>query len=208
MIARRKQQPQPQDSPAAAMEADAAAGVTIIDLALPVGDLIPYERNARKHPQSQIEELAARYKTFGFTAPIIVDETNMILSGHGRAEAAKLAGLSVVPCRQVIGLSDDLKRAYVLWDNKSALDAVWDDAMLFSELEELATAGHIEFTGFTAADIDSVLHSAERRADGAEMKLRPGTLSIIIDNLPSEQAQRDLLSELEARGIACRALML
>ena len=108
-----------------------------LDLAIverPISALRPFPHNARTHSKRQIHQIAASIQEFGFNSPILVDESNTIIAGHGRVEAAKLLGLSVVPTIRVDHLTDAQKRAYVLADNRLALNAGWDPEILAIEL--------------------------------------------------------------------------
>ena len=104
---------------------------------LPTDTLRPYQFNSRTHPQTQIDQLAAAITRFGFTQPIIVNDKNTILAGHGRYEAAKQLGLKSVPCRLVEGLTADEQRAYVIADNKIAEQSDWDHSNLLHELSAI-----------------------------------------------------------------------
>jgi DNA modification methylase len=124
--------------------------------------LRPNKRNARTHPQKQIRQIQSNYRRFGWTNPIIVDESNIILAGHGRYEAALQLGLLEVPVIVVAGLSDVEKRALALADNKIAENAGWDRKRLAEELAELANLLPecnlgLEITGFAPAEIDGLL---------------------------------------------------
>ena len=99
-----------------------------------IAELTPYERNARTHSDEQIEKIKNSIREFGFISPVIIDENNMILAGHGRVQAAKEMGMTEVPCRQITNLSYDQKRAYILADNKLSDMAGWDEEMLRQEL--------------------------------------------------------------------------
>ncbi|MEX6634777.1 ParB/Srx family N-terminal domain-containing protein, partial [Hyphococcus lacteus] len=94
------------------------------------GSLKPNPRNARTHSKKQVKQIAESIRAFGFIAPVLIDEHSMILAGHGRVEAAKRVGLSTIPCRRVGSLTAKQKRAYVLADNKLALNAGWDEQLL------------------------------------------------------------------------------
>src|SRR5690349_8004190 len=94
---------------------------------LPVAGLKAWQGNARTHSRKQIRQIADSIRQFGFTNPLLVDHDNRILAGHGRAEAAKLLGLSVIPCLRIENMSEAEKRAYVIADNKLALNAGWDE---------------------------------------------------------------------------------
>ena len=101
-------------------------------------ELNPDVNNSRVHNEEQIQQLANSIKEFGFTNPIIIDEDNSVLAGHGRLKAATVAGLKKVPTLRLLGLTDLQKRAYILTDNKIGLNAEWDDDLLQKELRLLA----------------------------------------------------------------------
>lgn len=123
-----------------------------------VEDLIPYARNARTHSDEQVSRIAGSIQEFGWTNPILVDGTNGILAGHGRLAAARKLGMSEVPVIELAGLSKTQKRAYILADNKLALDAGWDDELLKVELEELKLEGvELDDIGFSSEELDDLL---------------------------------------------------
>lgn len=131
----------------------------------PIASLRPYERNARTHSDKQLRMLAASIRRFGFTSPVLVDETGMVLAGHGRVEAAKLLAMDTVPTLRVDRLSTAEKRAYVLADNRIAERAGWDRELLRVEFEELLTQDldfNLELTGFETAEIDLLLDAEAR----------------------------------------------
>jgi hypothetical protein len=97
---------------------------------LPPAALRPWERNARTHSKKQLKQIAKSIETFGFTNPVLIDRDNVILAGHGRVEAAKLLGLDSVPCIRLEHMTPEEKRAYVLADNKLALNAGWDEDLV------------------------------------------------------------------------------
>jgi len=116
--------------------------------------LIPYARNARTHSDEQIGQIAASIKEWGWTTPILVDETGGIIAGHGRTLAAQRLKMAEVPVMVAKGWSDAKKRAYVLADNKLALNAGWDNEMLALELGEIGELGFdLDLTGFSAEEI-------------------------------------------------------
>lgn len=100
-------------------------------------ELIPYARNSRTHSDEQVAQIMASIREFGFTAPVLIDEANMILAGHGRQVAAIRMELETVPCLRLSHLTDAQKRAYVIADNRLALNADWDSEMLAVELSDL-----------------------------------------------------------------------
>ena len=111
--------------------------VAIKSTELPITELSQYEKNSRTHSNDQIKALAEAIKRFGFTQPIICDESKVILAGHGRFMAAKQLGLEVVPCRIVESLTDQEKKAYIIADNKIAEISEWHEEHLLAELSEL-----------------------------------------------------------------------
>lgn len=121
-------------------------------------DLIPYVNNSRTHSDDQVNQVAASIKEFGFTNPVLVDELGMIIAGHGRVMAAKKLGIDEVPCIILDDLSEAQKKAYIIADNKLALNSGWDDAMLRIELERLKELDFdIDIVGFSAAELAQLL---------------------------------------------------
>ena len=108
---------------------------------MPVTELIPYERNPRQHPESQIEELKNSIRQWGWTMPILIDESGTVLAGHGRLYAAKELEIAEVPCIKAEGWSKEKKSAYVVADNQLASNSVWDTSLLLSELKEVNSSG-------------------------------------------------------------------
>ena len=114
-------------------------------------DLIPYARNSRTHSDEQVAQVAASIREFGFTNPVLIDQDNGIIAGHGRVMAATRLKLDTVPCIRLSHLSDTQKRAYIIADNKLALNSGWDDEMLKLELQELQELDFdIDLIGFDA----------------------------------------------------------
>jgi DNA modification methylase len=120
----------------------------------PIKDLIPYARNSRTHSDAQVAQIAASIKEFGWTNPVLLDGENGIIAGHGRLLAAQKLGQDKVPTIELAHMTDAQKRAYVIADNKLALNAGWDNDMLFAEFMDLKEAGYdLELTGFTDDEI-------------------------------------------------------
>jgi 16S rRNA G966 N2-methylase RsmD len=127
-------------------------------------ELKPYANNARTHSKEQITKIANSIKTFGFTNPILIDGDNNIIAGHGRLLAAQQLGVDEVPAIDLSHLTKDEARAYVIADNRLALDAGWDNDLLKLELSELNDLGFdLDVIGFSADELDSILndHSIE-----------------------------------------------
>ena len=102
-----------------------------------IGKLIPYINNARTHSEDQITKLRSSLREFGFINPVIIDKDFNIIAGHGRVKAAKAEGIKEVPCVLVDHLNEAQKKAYIIADNRMALDAGWDEEILRVELEAL-----------------------------------------------------------------------
>ena len=123
-----------------------------------LASLIPWARNARTHSEEQVAKIAASIREFGFLNPIIVDGKNGIIAGHGRALAAQKIGLVDVPVIEAAHLTDAQRRAYVLADNRLALDAGWDNDLLRVEIGDLKAAGFdLTLTGFDIGEIGEFL---------------------------------------------------
>jgi DNA modification methylase len=125
-----------------------------------VEDLIPYALNSRTHSEQQVAQLAASIREFGFTNPVLVDEENNLIAGHGRLLAARKLKLDKVPAVVVTGLDDRKRRALVIADNKLALNAGWDEEALRVELEDLA-GDFGELMGFSEDELVALLNQAE-----------------------------------------------
>lgn len=130
--------------------------------------LKPYSRNARTHSKKQIKQIASSIERFGFTNPVLISDAGEIIAGHGRVEAAKLLGRKTVPTIALSHLSEAERRAYVLADNKLALNAGWDREILAIEFQALIDLEFdVEITGFSLAEIDFTLDEAsEASPDG------------------------------------------
>lgn len=124
--------------------------------------LKPYANNARTHSKKQIRQIASSIERYGFTNPVLIDEAGGIIAGHGRVLAAMSVGMAQVPCLRLSHLSEADKRAYILADNKLALNAGWDQELLAIELKGLIEANYnVEATGFTVGEVDAVLLAAD-----------------------------------------------
>ena len=122
-----------------------------------IDSLIPYARNSRTHSDEQVAQIAASMREWGWTNPVLVDEAGGIIAGHGRILAARKLGLDEAPVMVAKGWSEAQKRAYVIADNKLALNAGWDNEALKFELEALDEAGfNLEKTGFSLAEIEEI----------------------------------------------------
>ena len=135
----------------------------------PLDRLQPYAKNARIHSDEQVDQIAASIREFGFTNPILVDSADGIIAGHGRLMAAKRLGLEQVPVIALDYLTDAQRRAYILADNKLAMNAGWDDAMLAEELRELEADGFdMDLIGFSEDELAALMPEVEQLEPGAD----------------------------------------
>ena len=129
---------------------------------VPIGKLVPYVNNARTHSQGQITKLRSSLREFGFINPVIIDSNYGVIAGHGRILAAKDEGITEVPCVLEDYLTEAQKKAYIIADNRFALDAGWDEELLRIEIESLQGADFdISLTGFETAELDKLFNTGE-----------------------------------------------
>lgn len=127
-----------------------------------IDDLIPYARNSRTHSEAQVAQVAASIREFGFTNPVLIDADGGIIAGHGRVLAARKLGLKTVPAIRIDYMTEAQKRAYVIADNKLALNAGWDDELLALELGDLKDEGFdLSLTGFSDDELARLVIDAE-----------------------------------------------
>lgn len=132
---------------------------------LATASLIPYARNAKKHDASQVAKLAGSIREFGFNNPVLIDNDNGIIAGHGRVLAAQSLALEKIPCIRLGHLTDTQRKAYILADNRLAeIGGGWDEEMLKLELADLRENLNLEEIGWNSAEIDKLLDSGELAA--------------------------------------------
>jgi ParB-like chromosome segregation protein Spo0J len=125
-------------------------------------DLIPYARNSRTHDDAQVAQIAGSIREFGFTNPVLIDADNGIIAGHGRVMAAGKLGMDKVPCIRLAHLTETQRRAYVIADNKLAMNAGWDEELLGLELADLREVDFdLGLMGFDAEEIEAALNPNE-----------------------------------------------
>ena len=131
-----------------------------------VNELIPYINNSRTHSEEQVNQIVASINEFGFTNPILIDEKDNIIAGHGRLLASKKLKMEEVPCIVLSGLTEAQKKAYIIADNKMALNAGWDEELLKIELENLKELDFdLELTGFNVDELDDILGKNEEEKE-------------------------------------------
>jgi ParB-like chromosome segregation protein Spo0J len=171
-----------------------------------IDKLIPYARNSRTHSEEQVSQIAASIKEFGFLNPIIIDGDNGIIAGHGRVMAAKKLGMTELPCVDAKHLSDAQRRAYVIADNKLALNAEWDYEMLKIELGDLeALDFDLSVIGFDDEETMKIL------GDGMEEVKAPTEdeykeVYEVVVSCRDESEQEAIFQMMTAKGLKCRVL--
>ena len=171
-----------------------------------VASLIPYAANSRTHSDAQVAQIASSIREFGFTNPVLIDGENGIIAGHGRLLAARKLEMETVPCLRLGHLSESQRRAYVIADNKLALNAGWDEAMLKAELDRLVADGFdIELTGFDAGEIDA-FGTGEGTGDAYTRKIEapkyePKGTKPEASELYDEKKTRAIMEKIEAAKI-------
>lgn len=166
-----------------------------------INDLIPYINNTRTHSDEQVNQIASSIKEFGFTNPVLVDDKNGIIAGHGRIMAAKKLGIDDIPTITLTDLSEAQKKAYIIADNKLALNAGWDEDLL--KLELLA----LDEMGFNYDDLGFDFNFNEEFVDNEDANIKEEQykerIEIIVE-CENELQQEQLFYKLTNEGYKCR----
>ncbi|EFS8829350.1 ParB N-terminal domain-containing protein [Salmonella enterica] len=163
---------------------------------LPRGKLLCYAKNSRTHSDEQVDQLVNSIREFGFTNPVLIDEQNELIAGHGRLAAADVLELEMVPAIRLSGLSDKQKKAYRIADNKLALNAGWDMQLLAEEVSELMDNDFdIELLGFSETEIDEMLNiePPPSEEDDSPSVVQIKYLAIDKDRIPATDTEIALL---------------
>lgn len=170
---------------------------------LKVGDLIPYVNNSRTHSDEQVMQVASSIKEFGFTNPILIDDDGGIIAGHGRLLAAKKLDIDEVPCIRLGYLSEAQRKAYVIADNKLALNSGWDNDLLKIELMQLDSIDFdLNLTGFDLSELANIFDPVTEEIELKEQTYSE-TFNIIIE-CDDEQNQESIYNELQEKGYKCQ----
>ncbi len=150
------------------------------------GELIPYSNNSRTHSEKQVQQVAASIKEFGFTNPILIDEDNGIIAGHGRLQAAQLLGMHTVPTIALEGFTEAQRKAYVIADNQLAMNAGWDLDALKVEVDRLTELDYnLDLLGFDDDVLADLINTIEPNFD------------------PATEEEQGQLDELDPKWIDC-----
>lgn len=162
-----------------------------------IEDIKPYAYNAKKHPTKQIQSIANSIKQFGFRQPVVIDENNEIIIGHGRFEAAKKLDMKTIPCVKVDDLSEEQIKALRLVDNKTN-ESEWDMDLLNNELESILNIDMTQFDFEIGENADD--EDIERKDLSDELKL---SMRVVIE-CDSELQQQEIYNEMIERGYVCK----
>ncbi|HGY7421803.1 TPA: ParB/Srx family N-terminal domain-containing protein [Escherichia coli] len=163
---------------------------------LPVGKLLRYAKNSRTHSDEQVEQLVNSIREFGFTNPVLIDENNELIAGHGRLAAAEILEMDKVPAIRLSNLSEKQKKAYRIADNKLALNAGWDMQLLAEEVKELMDDDFdIDLLGFNDAELDEMLsdEQPQEEDDNSSPVVRIKYLAIDKERIPATDMEIALL---------------
>ena len=168
--------------------------------------LIPYAMNARTHSDNQVSQIAGSIKEFGFNNPVLIDEDNGIIAGHGRVLASKKLDLKEVPCIRLGHLTDAQRKAFILADNKIALNSGWDYELLKAEIESLSDQDfRLELLGFDVNELNSILEIEEVIKDEKEV-VDDGNRNLLLIEFENEIELENLFNEMQERGFNCKIM--
>jgi len=168
-----------------------------------IDEFVPYARNTRTHSDEQVAQIAASIKEFGFNNPVLIDQEGGIIAGHGRVLASRKLKLKDVPCIRLSDLSEAQKKAYIIADNKLALNAGWDDKLLALEIQELQELNfNIDLLGFDDIEMANLFNVVEEDNSPKE-EIYHEAFSIIID-CKDEEEQEKIFNRLDSEGYKCR----
>ena len=171
-------------------------------------DLIPYVNNARTHSEQQVLQIAASIKEFGFNSPVLVDGENGIIAGHGRVLAAKKLNLDEVPTIELKHLTKTQKKAYILADNRLALNSGWDNDLLALELGELSDDGFdLDLLGFDAGELGEFGNVEEEKHSEEEKPFNYQENYSVLVVCKDEMHQTEIYDRLIADGLECKVLV-
>ena len=166
------------------------------------GEIIPYINNSRTHSEQQVQQVAASIKEFGFTNPILIDEDSGIIAGHGRLQAAQMIGMDEVPTITLEGLTDTQRKAYVIADNKLALNSGWDFEMLKIELEDMGDFD-LSLLGFDSQELANIIDGLNEEPSELTEESYSQVFNIVV-NCNDETHQERVYNELQAKGYECQ----
>jgi ParB-like chromosome segregation protein Spo0J len=172
-----------------------------------IDDLLPYINNARTHSDEQVSQIAASIKEFGFNNPVLISDDGSIIAGHGRVMAAKKLGLTELPCLELSHLSDIQRKAYILADNKLALNSSWDYDLLKLELHEINDSDFkIDLIGFKSDELKSIMFDEVDENEPDEFKGDVENKWQILLVYENENDLANAYDEFTERGLKCKII--
>jgi len=167
-------------------------------------DLVPYENNSRTHSQQQVDQIKRSMNEFGFTNPILLDENNGIIAGHGRLQAAQELDIKLVPTITLKGLTKAQRKAYVIADNQLALNAGWDLDSLRIEINDLDLLNFdLNFLGFNDQELANIIDGLEEIAPELKEESYSQIFNLVV-SCSDETEQEKIYNELTAKGYKCQ----
>ena len=164
--------------------------------------LIPYVKNSRTHSDEQVAQIAASIKEFGFNNPVLIGSDDVIIAGHGRVMAARKLGMLEVPCIRLGHLTETQRKAYIIADNRLALNAGWDVDLLTIELKSLAEENfRLDLLGFDAQELAKMFD--EVTEDPLKEESYSEVFNVIVE-CKDEQEQEKVFNRLDSEGYTCR----
>jgi ParB-like chromosome segregation protein Spo0J len=171
-----------------------------------IEDLIPYAMNARTHSDAQVAQIAGSIKEFGFNNPVLIDAENGLIAGHGRVMAGRKLGLKQVPAIRLGHLTDTQKKAFILADNKIALNSGWDYELLKVEVELLSNEDfNLDLLGFEVNELNTILGIEEQIKDEKEI-VDDGNRNLLLVEFDNEIELENLFNEMQERGFNCKIM--
>lgn len=168
--------------------------------------LIPYAMNARTHSDAQVAQIAGSIKAFGFNNPVLIDADNGLIAGHGRVMAGRKLGLKQVPAIRLGHLTEIQKKAFILADNKIALNSDWDFDLLKTEIENLKDEDFkLDLIGFNANELSTILGLDEKVEDIKEIE-DDGNRFLLLIEFDNESHLENIFDEMTKRGLNCKIM--
>lgn len=168
--------------------------------------LIPYVNNSRTHSDEQVAQIAGSIKEFGFNNPVLIDAEGMIIAGHGRVMAARRLQLDKVPCIRLGHLTETQKKAYVIADNKLALNAGWDENLLRVELQQLLDHKFdLDIVGFSETELKNLL-DFDTEILGEDTPPNDDSRNLLLVDCQGERELEKLFEELQERGFEVKIM--
>jgi ParB-like chromosome segregation protein Spo0J len=171
-----------------------------------IDNLIPYAMNARTHSDAQVAQIAGSIKEFGFNNPVLIDADNGLIAGHGRVMAGRKLGLKQVPAIRLGHLTETQKKAFILADNKIALNSGWDYELLKVEVELLSNEDfNLDLLGFEVNELNTILGIEEELKDEKEI-VDDGNRNLLLVEFDNEIELENLFNEMQERGFNCKIM--